>query len=176
MRPTFLRSISPSGAEDALAEALDDRALHLRVVAQEVVDDLVARDDRGTVARERAQRLALARADPAGDGDGDRAAARRGGRRPLGRGPGGSELAYLGSRAPRRQPSGSAAAPSCLGGGLVRGGLGLGLRAASASASASGSARLGLRLERRLVCRAGLESELLLGQPRARAPREPPRA
>jgi hypothetical protein len=34
-----------------------------------MVDDLVARDDGGAVARERLQRLALARPDAAGDGD-----------------------------------------------------------------------------------------------------------
>ena len=39
------------------------------------MDDLVARDRRGAVARECAQRLALARPDAAGDRDGDRTAA-----------------------------------------------------------------------------------------------------
>jgi hypothetical protein len=51
------------------AEPLDERAVHVLVVAQEPVDDLVAGDDRRAMARERLQRLALARPDPAGEGD-----------------------------------------------------------------------------------------------------------
>ena len=39
-------------AEDPLAEALDERRFHRRVGAQEVMDDLVARNGRRAVARE----------------------------------------------------------------------------------------------------------------------------
>jgi ABC-type amino acid transport substrate-binding protein len=56
-------------AQDRLAEALDQGGLDLRIRAEQMVDDLVARDDGGAVARERLQRLALARPDAAGDGD-----------------------------------------------------------------------------------------------------------
>src|SRR5215210_744346 len=58
--------------QHAVAEPLDDRALHALVGAEEVVDDLVARDGRRAKPRERAERLGLAGADPAGDRDRDR--------------------------------------------------------------------------------------------------------
>jgi len=41
--------------DDAVTEALDDRRLYV-IETQQVVDDLVARDRRGAVARERSQR------------------------------------------------------------------------------------------------------------------------
>src|SRR4029450_8221962 len=58
--------------ENLLAEALEQRAAHLRVVAQQMVDDLVTGDRRGAVSCERREGLALPRSDPARDGDGDR--------------------------------------------------------------------------------------------------------
>ena len=58
--------------EHALAELAHDRLAHLRVGAQEVMDDLVARDGRGARLLEREESLALPGADPAGDRDRDR--------------------------------------------------------------------------------------------------------
>src|SRR5205807_9288109 len=58
--------------EDALAEAFEQRLSHLVVLADQPVDDLVARDDGRSVAREGGERLALPRADAARDGDGHR--------------------------------------------------------------------------------------------------------
>ena len=57
------------GAHERLAPALADGVLHLAVGAQELVDDLVARDDRRAVAGEGRERLGLAGADPTRDGD-----------------------------------------------------------------------------------------------------------
>src|SRR5205814_5200158 len=51
---------------------IDQRLLHLLVLAEQPVDDLVARDRRRPVARERCERLALPRPDAAGDGDRER--------------------------------------------------------------------------------------------------------
>ena len=59
--------------ENALAEPVDQRLLHLLVLAEQPVDDLVARDRRGAVAPERGERLALPRSDAARDGDRERA-------------------------------------------------------------------------------------------------------
>src|SRR5262249_53152285 len=59
--------------EDPLAEPLDELALNLPVLAEQPVDDVVARDRRRTVPGERPERLALARADAARDGTRDRA-------------------------------------------------------------------------------------------------------
>ena len=59
-------------SEHPLPELAHDRLAHLRIRAQEVMDDLVARDGRRTRLLERVQRLALAGADPAGDRDRDR--------------------------------------------------------------------------------------------------------
>src|SRR2546423_9468768 len=58
--------------EDLATEAVEQRGSHLLFLADQPVDDLVARDHRGAVALERGQGLALARADTARDGDGDR--------------------------------------------------------------------------------------------------------
>jgi hypothetical protein len=55
--------------DDAVAEVSDERRLHL-VATQQVMDDLVARDGRRAVARERSQRLTLPRPDAARDRDG----------------------------------------------------------------------------------------------------------
>ena len=60
-------------AEDLLAEALDERALHLGVGREQMVDDLVARDRRGAVPAKRLERRRLAGADPSGDRDRERA-------------------------------------------------------------------------------------------------------
>src|SRR5918994_3655232 len=57
-------------AQDLRPQALDHRGLDLGVGADQVMDDLVARDDGGSVARKCLQRLALARPDAACDGDG----------------------------------------------------------------------------------------------------------
>src|SRR5918995_4001143 len=64
----------PFGADDT-RPARGDRRPHVGVGAEEVVYDLVARDDRGAVPRESAQSLGLASAYAAGDRHRDRAAA-----------------------------------------------------------------------------------------------------
>ena len=51
------------------SEAVEESGSDLRILRQEAVDDLVARERRGAVARERAQRLGLAGPDPPCDGD-----------------------------------------------------------------------------------------------------------
>jgi hypothetical protein len=61
-----------AGAEYLLAEALDQRPLHVVVRGEQMVDDLVAGDGRRAVASEGAQRLALPGADSAGDRDRER--------------------------------------------------------------------------------------------------------
>src|SRR5205085_7122710 len=58
--------------EDALPEALEQGAAHLVVLADQAVDDLVARDDGRSVTCKGSERLALPRADAARDGDGNR--------------------------------------------------------------------------------------------------------
>jgi len=60
----------PRSVEDAGAEPLGDRPLHLVVVAQQPVDDLVARRDRRAVPLECRERLRFPGADSAGDRDG----------------------------------------------------------------------------------------------------------
>src|SRR5207244_1567160 len=62
----------PRAVEDQGAEALDDLPLHLLVLRQQPVDDLVARRDLRPTPRERLQGFALSRADAAGDRDGER--------------------------------------------------------------------------------------------------------
>ena len=57
--------------EDSVAETLEHRRFDLGIGANQVVDDLVARDHGGAVPRESLQRLALPRPDAAGDGDRD---------------------------------------------------------------------------------------------------------
>jgi hypothetical protein len=58
------------GGYDSVAHPRHDCIAHVRA-AKQVMNDLVARHCRGAVARERFQRLALARSDAAGDRDGD---------------------------------------------------------------------------------------------------------
>src|SRR5512132_1485522 len=58
-------------AEDLLTEALDHRPLDALVFTDQPMDDLVTRDDGGSMPRERGERLALSRSDAAGDRDGD---------------------------------------------------------------------------------------------------------
>src|SRR5262249_28842012 len=60
-------------AQDALAEAIDERTLDLGVGREEVMDDLVARHRRGAVPAEAFERRRLTGADPSGDGDRERA-------------------------------------------------------------------------------------------------------
>src|SRR5262249_56168458 len=55
-------------------EALLERGSDLLVVRDQVVDDRVRRQRRGTLPTEGGQRLALTRSDAAGDRDGDRPA------------------------------------------------------------------------------------------------------
>jgi hypothetical protein len=57
--------------EDAGAELLEQRAPDVRVLAQQLVDDVVARDRRGAMARERLQRLRLPGPDSPRDRDRD---------------------------------------------------------------------------------------------------------
>src|SRR5262249_15969977 len=57
--------------EDPPAEPLDQLPAHVLVLAQEPVNDLVARHGGGAVAPERVEGLALPRSDAARDGDGD---------------------------------------------------------------------------------------------------------
>ena len=59
-------------ADRLVAPALANRRAHVRVVREEVVHELVGRQRRGAVARERRERLALARRDAAGDRDRER--------------------------------------------------------------------------------------------------------
>jgi hypothetical protein len=59
-------------AEDALTPPLTQRRLQAFVLAIEAVDDIVARDHGGTVALERAERLALAGGDAARERDRER--------------------------------------------------------------------------------------------------------
>ena len=128
-------------AEDPVAEALASGAPDLRVGREQLVDDLVARDESAApCARERAQRLALAGADAAGDRDRKRPA-------------GTTRLVGLGRRLGRR-PRGSASGSSTARldrRRLSTGGLGLGLGLGAASTprrrldlGGSASPRLGL--------------------------------
>src|SRR5438128_1410176 len=67
------RAVDLAGlVEDPLAEAVEEGTPHLVVVAQQPVDDLVARDHGGAVAREGGEGLAFPRSDAARDGDGER--------------------------------------------------------------------------------------------------------
>ncbi len=59
-------------AEDSLTQLADERLADVGVLAEQVMDDLVARDRGGPGFLEREERLALARTDAAGDGDRDR--------------------------------------------------------------------------------------------------------
>ena len=129
----------------------DDRLAHLGP-AQQVVDDLVARDRRRAVARERLQRLALARSDAAGDRDGDRAASLR------------RRDAASGSSAAARaaSASGSAAASALVGGSVA---------ASSASASADGGLRRSVLGRRQLVLGRLLGLASRRPAPRRRPPR-----
>src|SRR5439155_20596036 len=62
--------------EDAGAEALQQRPAHIVVLAQQSVDDVVARDRRGTMPRERAQRFCFPGPDASRDRDRDRSQSR----------------------------------------------------------------------------------------------------
>jgi hypothetical protein len=62
----------PVFAQDALPELAEQLLAHLGVLAEQVMDDLVARDRRGPMLLEGEERLALARTDAAGDGDRER--------------------------------------------------------------------------------------------------------
>jgi len=55
--------------ERGLAEALPDRVAHAVVLGEKPVDDVVARDHRGAVAREGGERFALPRSDSPRDRD-----------------------------------------------------------------------------------------------------------
>src|SRR5215212_7374794 len=68
--PRDRRTVDCAGiVEDARTEAVEERGPDLRVLSQQLVDDVVARDRRSTVTRERPQRLGLACSDSARDRD-----------------------------------------------------------------------------------------------------------
>src|SRR5262245_34659789 len=59
-------------AEDLLPQPLDESLLHVGVVREQVVDDLVARDGRGPMPAKARERGRLSGADASGDRDRDR--------------------------------------------------------------------------------------------------------
>jgi len=70
-------SVRPVAADHLRSKALDELSPHLGIFTQQPMHDLVARLGCGAVTSERFERRALARADPAGDGDREWSSARR---------------------------------------------------------------------------------------------------